>query len=306
MVNFEGLKQGEVDLAPLVARIGAEFPDLELGQARLNDKGADHAVVILDDTWVFRFPRSLQAAGYNAGERRLLAHLNKAAGLATPRYERVALSGDFAGYRMIVGEQLSKALFASLSREAQEGVLEDLGGFLTVLHATPPALAAAPDGAAVSPPTATETVRRYHRRRERLAGTLPADLRGRIDRFYDALPAAMAGAPTVLVHGDLTEDHILLAPAHDRLAGLIDFTDAGPADPAYDFTFLWAYGDWAPAHAARRYAPGDAIDGLLQRSRWGFVRYCIDQLWWNHSGARGYDITGVLADIRVSLEALGL
>jgi aminoglycoside 2''-phosphotransferase len=306
MADFDGLRQGEVDLGLLMARIGAEFPDLDLSQARLNDDGADHVVVILGDAWVFRFPRGPEAAGYAAGERRLLAHLNQAAALATPRYEWVAAAGDFAGYRMIVGEQLSAALFASLSREAQENILEELGGFLAVLHAIPPALAASPDGAAVSPPAAAETVRRYHRRRERLAETLPDDLRGWVDRFYDALPAAMAGAPTVLVHGDLTEDHILLAPTRDRLAGLIDFTDAGLGDPAYDFTFLWAYGDWAAAHAARRYEAREPIDRMLRRSRWGFIRYCVDQLWWNLSGARGYDVTAVLADIRANLEALGL
>lgn len=303
MADFDGLRQGKVDLRRLVTRIGAEFPELDLSQARLNDDGADHAVVILGDAWVFRFPRGPEAAGYNAGERRLLAHLNRAAVLATPRYEKVAAAGDFAGYRMIVGEPLSAALFAELSREAQENVLEQLGGFLAVLHAVPPALAASPDGAAVSPPTARQTGHRYRRRRARLAETLPSDLRGRIDRFYEALPAAMAGAPTVLLHGDLTEDHILLAPARDRLAGVIDFTDAGPGDPAYDFTFLWAYGERAAAHVAGCYGAGEP---LLRRSRWEFIRYCVDQLWWNLSGARSYDVTRVLADIRANLEALGL
>ncbi|HEX4197538.1 MAG TPA: aminoglycoside phosphotransferase family protein [Caulobacteraceae bacterium] len=305
MADFDGLKQGEVDLGRLVARIGAEFPSLDLGQPRLNDHGADHAVVILGDAWVFRFPRGPEAAACAAGERRLLAHLNRAAALATPRYERVAAAGDFAGYRMIVGDQLSPVLFARLPHQTQEGVLEALGGFLAVLHATPPALAASSEGATPPPRTAAQTVRRYHRRRERLAAALPGDLGRRIDVFYEALPAALDDAPTVLVHGDLTEDHILLAPEVDRLAGLIDFTDAGPADPAFDFTFLWAYGDWAPAHAARRYGTGEAVDRLLRRSRWWFIRYGVDQLWWNLSGARGYDVTRVLAHIRAGLDALG-
>jgi aminoglycoside 2''-phosphotransferase len=302
MAGFDGLKQGEVVLAGLVARIRAAFPNLAFSRASLNDLGEDHAVVILDDAWVFRFPRGPEAANYDAGERRLLAHLNGAATLATPRYEFVSPAGDIAGYRMIEGDQLSAALLAGLSRAKQEQVLDELGAFLAVLHSIPLALAAAADGSSIPPRTAAETVRRHRRRRDRIAAGLPGNLAARLDRFYEALPAAVDGAPQVLVHGDLTEDHILLAP-NGHLAGLIDFTDAGPGDPAFDFTFLWAYGDWAPARALHRYG---ADDGLLTRSRWWFARYCVDQFWWNLSGARGYDVTTVLADLRASLDALEL
>jgi hypothetical protein len=51
------LKQGRVDLDALLARVRAAFPELTFTRATLNDFGEDHAVVILDDAWVFRFPR---------------------------------------------------------------------------------------------------------------------------------------------------------------------------------------------------------------------------------------------------------
>jgi len=45
------------ELRRLVARIRAAFPHFAFDRAVLNDEGDDHAVVVLDEAWLFRFPR---------------------------------------------------------------------------------------------------------------------------------------------------------------------------------------------------------------------------------------------------------
>ncbi|HEX3918774.1 MAG TPA: aminoglycoside phosphotransferase family protein [Caulobacteraceae bacterium] len=299
------LPQGEVDLDVLVARIRGEFPALAFERAVLNDFGEDHAVVILDDAWVFRFPRGLEAAAYAARERRLLEHLARVSPLATPRHELISAAGDFAGYRMIAGEELSEARFAALPAPAQDTILAQIGAFLAVLHATPPQILAT-DGPSRPSDTGEAFAERYEERRAEFATLLPPELLVRADAFYAALPAAVAGAPIRVVHNDFTEDHILLAPEGDRLAGVIDFTDAGLGDPAFDFTFLWAYGDDAPAQVLRSYGPGHEADGILERSRWWFVRYRLDQVWWDARGHRAYGRARLLASLAHQFGALGL
>jgi aminoglycoside 2''-phosphotransferase len=299
------LKQGRVDLDALVARIREAFPDLAFDRASLNDLGEDHAVVVLDEAWVFRFPRTAAAAAHGIAERRVLAGLGEGSPLATPRYERVSPAGDVAGYRMIGGAPLTEALFASLPRRVQDGLLEALGEFLACLHRLSTALAVRPDGSLGPTHDAADFARRFARRRARFASAPPDDLVIRLDRFFAALPDAIAAAPQRLVHGDLTEDHILLAPDGEHLAGVIDFTDAGAGDPAFDFTFLWAYGEGAPHRVAGAYGGGDAAAKLLERSRWWFVRYSVDRIWWDLTGARACDAAKVLGDIRCSLDALG-
>ena len=300
------LKQGQVDLDGLVARIRAEFPEFILTRAILNDFGEDHAVVIVDDAWVFRFPRTPEAAALAAGERRLLDQLRQVSPLPTPRYERVSPVGDFAGYPIIPGTELSERVFAGLPRGVQERVLAQLGVFLARLHQLPPSLIAPPLGVAGPAWSAADYARRYRLRRAQLASTLPPDLHVRLDDFFESLPAIVDDAAHVLIHGDLTEDHILLAPDGERLSGVIDFTDAAVGDPAFDFTFLWAYGDWAPAYAARHYGAGETTAKIVARSRWWFIRCSIDRIWWNLSGARACDTAKVEGDIRESLGALGL
>jgi aminoglycoside 2''-phosphotransferase len=299
-MGFE-LEQGKVDLPGLVARIRDEFPGLEFAHAVLNDDGEDHAVVILDGAWVFRFPRTPGAAGLAAGERRLLERLSRVSPLPVPVYERISIRGDFAGYRMIQGQPLSEDLFASLARSAQERLIDELAAFATCLHALPIDLVRPSDGASAPLHAGSQAVLFYRHRREAIAARLGPALAARIERFYEALPGMVDSAPKVLVHGDLTEDHVLLARDGERLAGVIDFTDAAAGDPAFDFAFLWGYGDWAPLRAAAGYG----VREVVERSRWWWTRYSVDRVWWTLSGARAYDLDKVVGEIGSSLVALG-
>ena len=77
----------------------------------------------------------------------------------------------------------------------------------------------------------------------------------------------MDAGPERLIHSDVTDDHLLLAPAGDRLAGVIDFGDVELGDAAYDFAYLWSYGDWTPAHVFARYA----LEGRRSRSSGAFA-----------------------------------
>lgn len=302
---YSGVRQGQVDLARLVGRIRAEFPELGFRDAVLNDSGEDHAVVVLDDRWVFRFPRSAAAAAGGVAERRLLAALNPISPIATPRYEYVSRAGDFGGYQMIAGEELTEAVFAALPREAQGGVLDEIGRFLGVLHTQPQALVSR-TGDETPIEGAAWFSDRYVERRGRLAEALGPALLAAIDRFYEAFPAAVSTTETAVIHRDFSEDHILLDPQTRRLAGVIDFTDAALGDPAFDFAFLWSYGRWAPPRALRSYASGADPAGILTRSLWWFVRFRIDQVWWSVSGARAYDVPQIVRELPALFNELGL
>jgi aminoglycoside 2''-phosphotransferase len=300
----DGLKQGQVDLAGLVGRIRTEVPELRFADAVLNDLGEDHAVVVLDDLWVFRFPRTAAAAACGVTERRLLAALNPVSPVATPRHEHVSQAGDFAGYRLIAGVELTEAVFAALSRGNQEAVLDEIGRFLGVLHALPPELVTRPGSTPIE--DAAWFAERYGERRQRLAEALGPALLAAVDRFYQAFPAAVATNRAAVIHRDFSEDHVLLNPHSQRLAGVIDFTDAALGDPAFDFAFLWSYGSGAPARTLQSYGSGAETAGFLTRSLWWFVRFRIDQVWWSVSGARDYDVARITGQLPALIGALSL
>ncbi len=109
--------------------------------------------------------------------------------------------------------------------------LADIGRFLSVLHATPHAPARRHGVEArnvwleVSRPRIEETMA--------LAGPATRAWLTSVVRRFETL-GDPASPPRVLVHGDLSGDHLLVGP-DGRLAGVIDFAEARLSDPAFDF-----------------------------------------------------------------------
>jgi aminoglycoside 2''-phosphotransferase len=268
------------DLEDLAARIRAAFPALSFTDARLIDEGADHAVVVLDGAWLFRFPRDERyRTRLFPVELNLLAALGALTPVPIPRYRFIAPNAEFGGYALIRGEPLRPALFASLAPHVQTGIFATLAEFLRLVHAQPPAILAQADGAIAHEWTGEAFRERWiGERRAPVASLVSAALLADIDRFYDAYAAAPPPPREVVTHGDLTDEHMLLAPGHEGLAGVIDFGDACLGDPAYDFAFFFAYGEAAALEIARRYDPAGADPGLLARARGHYIRFCVERL----------------------------
>lgn len=290
------------DLASLTDRIKAAFPDLAFDRATLNGDGDDHAVVLLDDAWVFRFPRDdRHRARLFPVELNLLAALDGATRVPIPRYERLPPGRAFGGYRMIRGDPLRPADFAGLPAGVREAILDDLADFLSVIHSLPPAILAQSDGTIALEWAAERFRRRWlEKRRAQVAIVVPTALLKNIDHFYDAYASAPAPPREVVTHGDLTDDHMLLAQRRDRLAGVIDFGDACLGDPAYDFAFFFAYGQAAADQLAGRYDPVGDDPTLLARARGHFIRFRVEQL---RRRATMVDIEAILCDLPGRLAA---
>ncbi|HEV2363706.1 MAG TPA: aminoglycoside phosphotransferase family protein [Caulobacteraceae bacterium] len=281
-----------------MARIRAEFPKLAFARTRLEDSGADHRLVILDEEWVFRFPRTAERVPLFRAELQILEALRGAPVPPIPDYVFVSGAGVFGGYRLIAGEPLRARLFRALPGPIQGRILEEIAALLRAVHALTPA-AITPPG--VSPARewspADWTARYDAERRGQIAPFVPPELLPAIDGFYRAFARRPVSERAVVIHGDLSDDHLLLAPERDRLAGVIDFGDACLGDPAYDFTFFFAFGQAAAQRLATLYDPSGADPGLIERARWSYARYRIEQLRWIAMGAVPDQSAEIIAEL---------
>ena len=117
----------------LAGFVETAFPSLRLGERRLEQSGGDHVLLIVDERFAFRFPRS-GMHGLNL-ERAVLERLRHRSPVPTPAYKYVDPEGRFAGYPLINGSALTPARFAALARTRQQDVLRTAATFLTELHA---------------------------------------------------------------------------------------------------------------------------------------------------------------------------
>jgi aminoglycoside phosphotransferase (APT) family kinase protein len=124
-------------LDALTARICAAFPQLPFARATLIGHGDDNLVVVLDDTWIARFPRNDEYRGRFAAELNLLAKLAPHSPIPLPHYEYVSEERDFGVYRKIQGREMMSAVFVGMPPPDQRKVLSSVASFLSTLHALP-------------------------------------------------------------------------------------------------------------------------------------------------------------------------
>lgn len=264
------------------ARITDTFPELHI--AALEELphagwGGDSDVWLVNGDMIFRFPRTDEMAVQLGVEACVLPRLAPTLPLAVPAFRYIArdVSGgppQFAGYPLIRGEPMTPALLDGLGYAgAGRGELaKALGGFLARLHAFPLADARACGVAgAMSEPDRTHNL--YERVRASVYPLLTPALRAWSDHLFgDALaqPGLWDYTPA-LVHGDLSDDHILFDRAAHTIAGIIDFGDMGVGDPLGDFAGLAPYGEAFLGAALAAYTLPGAL-GPRARERLAFYQ----------------------------------
>jgi len=218
---------------PLARRLlGKQFPELELAALRLAGEGWDNTAWLVDERWLFRFPRREIALDGVGRELRVLPALAPLLPLPIPQPAFVGRPSSefpwpFFGGPVVPGCELAEA---RLSDDARSALARPLGRFLRALHA-----AEIPVELPVDPISRADMRFRVPRARERLAELRYSDPRA------DAVLAAGLELPPperfALVHGDLHIRHVFVDDG--RLSGVIDWGDVCRSDPAVDLVLVW-------------------------------------------------------------------
>jgi aminoglycoside phosphotransferase (APT) family kinase protein len=233
----------EIVVAESTARrlVEEQFPELRPRRFRLLGEGWDNTVWLVDDAWVFRFPRRELSVSGVGRQVELLPRL--AAELPIPIPEptfsgrpSADLPWPFFGCEVLPGQEVAHAGLPTGT--AARGVARGLGDFLGVLHSLD-----VENGSSlpVDPFRRSDMAFRAGRTRERLreldvAGIWrgPSSI-GPLLEEAEALPSATG---LVIAHGDLHLRH-LLVDGDGQPSAVIDWDDLCLADPAVDLVLFW-------------------------------------------------------------------
>jgi aminoglycoside phosphotransferase (APT) family kinase protein len=231
----------EVTVDETLARrlIETQFPELELRSLKALGRGWDMTVWLVDDRWVFRFPRRemvINGLGNEIAYLSLLAPLLPLP-IPIPTYLGQPSSEyrwPFYGAPFLPGRELAEAALDDGPRAA---LGRPLGEFLSVLHRT--SLGA---DLPFDPVRRADMTFRVPKTRERLAELdrlslwqAPREAHELIEAAADLTPPE----PTALVHGDLHLRHLLVDEA-GRAAAVIDWIDLSYNDPGVDLVLYWS------------------------------------------------------------------
>lgn len=229
---------------PLARRLVAgRFPGVAGERFRLLGEGWDNTVWLVDERWVFRFPRREIVVPLVTRQLAVLPRIAPLLPLPVPRplfagEPSAAFPWPFYGAELLPGRELAEAAAGDSGRTE---LARALGGFLRALHdlnaaavAGGAALRADPMGRADMAARVPRTRARFGELRE-LGLWEPPPETERVLAGAEGLPTPAA---TAVVHGDLHLRHVLVDD-DGRASAVIDWDDVCRGDPSIDLPAYW-------------------------------------------------------------------
>lgn len=236
--------------------IQQHWPELSLERFEKIGEGMDSVACLLNGELIFRFPKYASVAAQLRREIALLPEIQRrVAGPLQLRVPEFVYWGSlpqgwpFVGYVAIPGQELWCSVWRAAEPQRQKYWAQQVAAFLKVLHRFPL------DQAAGLNLRRFELRQAYTQDFQRLqaeawdlfSGAEQREIERRFHHFLNT--AAHFEQPLVLLHADLSPEHLFYRPETLQLTGVIDFGDLCLGDPDYDLLYL--YLDYGPEFVAQ-------------------------------------------------------
>jgi aminoglycoside 2''-phosphotransferase len=246
-------------------KITSEFPDVKYASAKLITHGWDNHIVILDDAFVFRFPKNDEYLKKFKIEVTLIKYLEDKVNIPIPSYRYVAHDQSFGGYPLIPGEVLRPEIFQIQTDAVKEQMAIDLANFLTITHQTPKEVISelqVTNGSWSRP----HVEKMYAEIKEKVYPTLSEKEVSWIEHQFQKYFSLKGEPRLTLVHKDLHGDNMLFSQKNGKISGILDFADAEYGDSALDFSEFLDYGEDFMRMVFDRYE-GIKDEDMFQRAK---------------------------------------
>ncbi len=249
--------------------IQEQFPELNATHISFLGAGWDNTAYLVENKWIFRFPRRQISVPLLEAEVAILPLLAQKLPLPIPTPIYIGKASQsflwpFAGYCIVPG---ITACSANLSEEERTALAIPIANFLKELHAIPSSILSGvlihgDNLGRINPRSIIERVTRVFDDLENLGLLENRDILEAILKEGSDLPTPKLSN---LVHGDFYARHLLLDNNH-QLAGIIDWGDIHIGNAAIDLAIAHCFLP-REAHAAFKQAYGPISDQTWQLAK---------------------------------------
>jgi len=231
-----------------LAQIDRFYPNFHIESARLSLSGQYNDILIVNKTWIFRFPKYEESIQTFEVEMAVLQAIQQHVSLRIPNPQMhsqgTSRVGEvFSGYQLISGEPLWRDRYNAIrSEDARDGLAGQAARFLRRLHSIPSTILPAETPAGDKP---GEWQRMYADIQHLLFPSMQADARQQVAAHFETFleTTSLQQFEPCLRHGDFGPSNILYDPIELRITGIIDFASVALGDPAVDIASASTYGE---------------------------------------------------------------
>lgn len=218
------------------------IPQIQIKEHKQILDGWDFVVLDINERYIFRFPKRASTVNQLEREIRLLPVLSKTLPLKIPEFEFICYTKQewcsmFVGYKKIEGVPISK----NYVDNSPTMLAKKIGGFLNALHSFPIKKAKELNVEGGNANVWRNQYRAFYRWiKKKVFPLVGSKTSEKISSTWEEflLNDQNFLFETVLIHGDLGSEHILIDPEKNAIKGIIDWEDARIGDPALDFVGL--------------------------------------------------------------------
>lgn len=234
-------KSKQNEIAELKKTIRENFPDFTVYDAVPLGEGWMSRTILVNNEWVFRFPKQKDGADDLEKEIKILPHLKNHITLAIPQFEYIGKQKNglcFVGYKALPGEILGEDVILSLPEDEKETIAAQLAQFITELSGFPAKQAV--EYGVLENDFYKDYTDTFDEVKKIIFPLIADDMKRYISSRYEMYLGCSDNFQytSALIHADLSPDHYLTSPFERKLTGIIDFGDIEIGDPDYEFLYI--------------------------------------------------------------------
>ena len=224
------------------------LPNLPIHSFHQDESGWDNIAILINDEWLFRFPRKVEYAKKIPREKQLyevLSPMLQIQQIEVPNYHilyenKIDTTPVCSYYKMIHGKPFKPSYLHNLSINEKTKIVTQLASFLAAFHTVPITLAK--EWGFQVEQTAEYWKKLHMKLQHYLFTTFTIEETKQLNRLFQTFLEQLYTSSSLqtVIHADLTHKHILFHPLLKHIAGIIDIGDAQIGDPAFDFAGLYA------------------------------------------------------------------
>lgn len=223
----------------VIYKIRNEYPKFIIKSINFLGNGYDSDAYIINEEYVFKFPKHPKAANNLYKEAYVLLEIRDQLPVKVPKVEFIGKSSEansvsFVGYEKIEGFALTKDIIDSLDEDIKDNLAREIACFFKALHKIN--LKTTIDRIEID--KKEKCIYEYNIIKEYAYPYLDEHIKDQIDNLYEQLIATDFNYKKSLVHNDFGASNIFFDTTTNKISGIIDFGDVAIYDQDIDFICL--------------------------------------------------------------------